>query len=119
MPGEMTLVTVSLSNLSITLPVIYSCMAKRPNCGQQVQCSFAVIFHIETSVLETLNVVYKQFFQASTSPPPCPSTQMPCIMWEIRLLDRHIVKLKKIIKKKIIIKIPDGQLFGVYSTLYL
>ena len=100
MPGEMTLVTVSLSNLSITLPVIYSCMAKRPYCGQQVQCSFAVIFHIETSVLETLNVVYKQFFQASTSPPPCPSTQMPCIMWEIRLLDRHIVKLKKIIKKK-------------------
>ena len=47
-------------------------MAKRPNCGQQVQCSFAVIFHIETSVLETLNVVYKQFFQASTSPPPLP-----------------------------------------------
>ena len=68
----MTLVTVSLSNLSITLPVIYSCMAKRPNCGQQVQWSFAVIFHIETSVLETLNVVYKQFFQASTSPAPPP-----------------------------------------------
>lgn len=72
MPGEMTLITVSLSNLSITLPVIYSCMAKRPNCRQQVQWSFAVIFHIETSVLETLNVVYKQFFQASTSPPPLP-----------------------------------------------